>query len=370
MNVSRLAEFAGKLVAIEDNRRVSNRLSQISAKLQEIINQPQNAQFQAELLALVADLKATMIEINLEVTPAVVDFLSEVEGAHYFSVALPDEIGGLIHTNSITPAVVKERVDQINSKRSTLIEALRAISHNLKALGLQPEPLAEGQAEIGFKIPRALFDNRLIGFSGELKFIERVVEAFSEAVTGAREEAELSELSTTDPLVLLHLYAPVVVAIGGSVTWFLSSWKKTLEIQELRARLKAMDIDATSQLDSKIEKIVHEAVEARIQQVLVVRDDEGRNNEVRNGLRMVLTELWARVERGMTVEVRFLPPPLKENPTPQEVQEADAYKELEEIQKALVFPAITSEPMLELPGTETAKSKPGKAAPKKSGSKK
>jgi|SoiMethySBSTD1v2_1073268.scaffolds.fasta_scaffold26634_3 hypothetical protein len=354
MNVSRLSDFAAKLVAVEAQFNVGKRLGRVASKLQEVVSQPQNPQFQTELVGFIVELRKSVEELEAQITPAMADFLRELGGLKFFSKEMVDDIDGEIHRNSITHAVAKSYVDDIVSRRNKFVEALKSLSASLTSVGLKPKPLEPGHAEIGFKIPRSIFDNRLIGFSGELKFIERVVEVFSEAVTGERQEAELSELSTTDPLVLLQLYAPIVAAIAASVTWFLATYKQTLEIRQLKAQIRKLEIDDTSQFDKEIEQIIQKAVEERIGQVLAPREDQGRKNEVENGLRLVLRDMWARVERGMTVEVRFLPPAAKPNATAEEAREAKAYKDLERIQRELVFPAIEGEPMLELPKAETS----------------
>ncbi|WP_072394303.1 hypothetical protein [Hyphomicrobium sp. CS1GBMeth3] len=366
MNVSRLADFSARIAAAETEQRVGKKLSQISGSLQNIINDPQNAQHQTDLLTRVSETRTALEAIEAQITPPIADFLEELDASYYFSVSMIDDIAQLIHTNSITQAAVKTDVDEIHARRSKFVESITALSTALKAVGLGPRPLQPGEAEIGFKIPRAIFDNRLIGFSGELKFIERVVELFSEAVTGQREEAELSELSTTEPLVILQLYAPIVAAIAGSITWFLATYKQTLELRELRARLKAVGVDESAMLDAKIEQLVNEAVEKRVADVVTVKLEDGRRNEVSNGLRLVLKDLWARVELGMTVEVRFLPPATSEEPTAKEKKELKIYEDLRKIQRELVFPTIRGEPFLRLskpdgPKTSKKRSTPSKA---------
>lgn len=348
MNVNRLADYSTKLVAIDGRNRLSKLLAQIPNKISEIIGNPQHAQFQTELLALVKELRAGLESAEKEITPPMHALLKELGSAFYFEASLAASIESQIHTNSITQAAVKKFVEDIVQRRNTFLEHLRGVSNHLKSIGLGPKELEPGDAEIGFKIPREIFDNLLGGFSEELAFIERVVELFSEAVTGSKEEAELSELSTTDPLVLLQLYAPIVAAIAETVAAFVVVYKESLEIRALKQQLLSHNITDTKQLDDRIEKIVDEKIEQRVGEVLAGRTDSGRQNEVGNGLRLVMKGLFARIERGMTVEVRFLPPPEKEDETEEEAAERAVYDDLARVQTQLVFPEIAAAPMLEL----------------------
>ena len=66
-----------------------------------------------------------------------------------------------------------------------------------------------------------------------------------------------------------------------------------------------------------------------------------------------LRHILARVERGMTVEIRFLPPPVKEVAAGEEAPEQPKeFADLAESQKILSFPKPGDSPVLKLPPLE------------------
>jgi hypothetical protein len=90
-----------------------------------------------------------------------------------------------------------------------------------------------------------------------------------------------------------------------------------------------------------------------------VADKNGRKYEQREDIKWALESILARVERGMTVEIRLIPP------TPTAAHEGEApsvpkeFQELQELVPKLTFPRIEGAPVLRLPPSEpTKESKP------------
>jgi hypothetical protein len=88
-----------------------------------------------------------------------------------------------------------------------------------------------------------------------------------------------------------------------------------------------------------------------------------RKNEVHTFLEKSLEALLARIERGMTVEIRLLPPPKEEGNEGAEVT-AVAFQHLAEIQKQLAFPAPSGEPVLQIPRLSEGEDKAKGGSPK------
>lgn len=92
-------------------------------------------------------------------------------------------------------------------------------------------------------------------------------------------------------------------------------------------------------------------------------DKAGRSKEQRTDLAWALESVLTRVERGMTMELRFLPPKPEQDADGKEVPEPEVYQQLREMAPQLKFPASEPSPVLELPPpeppSETKRSKSG-----------
>src|SRR5205823_5912829 len=88
---------------------------------------------------------------------------------------------------------------------------------------------------------------------------------------------------------------------------------------------------------------------------------KGRQHELRTGLEWALDSILTRVERGMTVEIRFLPPPEAAAGATGEAGEAGdatgrAFETLKEIAPQLTFPPPEPVPIRPLPPPPRASS--------------
>ena len=307
--------------------------------------------------ALVA-LRKSATSLSAEMTPAQWDFLGDLDAQPLFGGDLVQDIENKFATNGIMPAVVKAFVGELLTKRQKILENYRNILSNVEAIGLRIERLNAGEAEVGFTIPRSLFENSLAGLAGEFKFIDKVMIVFSEVVTGEREPAMVGELSTTDPLILVTAGVAVVAAVGKTVTWLLDRYEQTLRIRKLMAESAAIGAPDSIQNEYKslILKTINDGIDARISELLP-NPSQPREQELSNGLRLVMQGMLARIERGMKVEIRFLPPVDEKAETKVDADAAqkkkNAYLELTSIQQKLNFPLeLPSEPVLALPPPE------------------
>jgi hypothetical protein len=215
----------------------------------------------------------------------------------------------------------------------------------MNALGIKADTLEPGDAEIGFLIPRSLFRNDLDGFIRELSTIIQIIRAFSELATGHVEIAKVHEISSSDPLLFFSLSPETIAAIGGAITWGLDTLKKTMEIRELKNKtVKVQGVrvdDVTSLLDTKIKELVEKRTAEQVEKLLSnIVDDDGRKHEQREHISWALEALLARVERGMTVEIRLLAPPGAGVGDEQTSTPPQPYTDLEKIIPQLVFPKL------------------------------
>jgi hypothetical protein len=212
--------------------------------------------------------------------------------------------------------------------------------------------------EIGFLIPRDLFDGILDQLIKELGVINRIIRAFSEVTIGGAQPIEVRQISTSDPVFFLCLNPITIAALAAAVAWALDQWKKVEEIRKLRSETKKNtsfnEEEIREFFDSKIDKTIKKAIEEKVSEILPEpKRATGRIHEQRTDLAWALESILARVERGMRVEVRLLPPEAPPAEAEGEAAEkARAFQSLNETVPQLVFPPADPSPVLELPPPE------------------
>lgn len=180
----------------------------------------------------------------------------------------------------------------------------------LEAFGIEGGDLAPGVADLAFTIPRELFDDQLGSFAKELGFISRLMLQYSEAVTGKAEPVRLEGLSSSIPTVSLLADAQTIAAFAGLISAFLAAWEKVEKIRKIRAELAEMGLkrntfdDLTEQIKTTITTVVEETTVVSLENF---KGDPGRKNELQNALRRDTAKLFARIERGMTIQFRASP---------------------------------------------------------------
>lgn len=133
-------------------------------------------------------------------------------------------------------------------------------------------------------------------------------------------------------------------------------WKTfaTFERRPLTANLATFSAQEVETIfGAKIEEQIDVALEEKVTQITANVSDDARRNELQNGLRTLLRLFLARIEREMTVDIRYLPPSEEEGATDVEgAEDREARQnEIREIASTLVFPRPVGDPVLKLEAT-------------------
>jgi hypothetical protein len=153
------------------------------------------------------------------------------------------------------------------------------------------------------------------------------------------------------------------VVLGHALKWCIDTIKAIGDLKHFIEQAKALDIDPakTAIFDGEIEERVKKRVDEKVQSMLAnYKGDPARRAELNNSLHLALEQLLQRVERGMTVEIKLIPPakPKAESAESAEATErAQAFSDLAAIAKDLEFPQIQGQPALQLT-TDDPKSTP------------
>jgi hypothetical protein len=370
MNTEQLLGLVRHLLEDEQRLALQQKLAEAASAFANLASNPQAQQHQTEVANKLKQLEQALDMLETGYSPALRKRMEEIGALPYFSTAMTARLRQSMNDNPMSPAVVNQEAQQLVGERQNYINSLTNLQTSLDTLGFELDDLEPGQAEVGFQIPRAIFDNHLEGFSKELHELRLIIRAFSEAAGNAGEPIELRQISTTDPLIFMLLGWETVKLLGKGATWCLDRWKTLEEIRNLRATTANLKgIPSAQKMAEQWDTIIQETVETSVRQEaerLAAESgaDEGRKNELANHLGVALQGMLARIERGMTVEIRFLPP------TRASEEEADGREgapsnvaELRKLQQQLVFPAPSETPLLKLTKQpeETPKGKRGSA---------
>jgi len=365
MNAERLNELVIFLISQDREWKIQQQTEAVGSALDSLQNNPSDPGTQQNASRALDTLDAALDSFLASVTPARSEAIREIGGSRWFSKELGRQIREGLLANPAMPAVATEMAQKAASERSSYLETMGALSRSLSALGIEAYKTSEDRPEIGFTLPRSLFDNNLPGLQHELSEISRVLDIFSEASVGEKTDVEVREISTSDPTFFFAVVAPVAVAFAGSITWLLNTWKQALEIRNLvkQAKDTGFKDEDLKVFKDKIGQTIDEAIDERVGELVPADRSGPRDNELRNGLRYAHRALLARIERGMTVEIRFLPPPENED----EYDEGDiegtkvredreaAYTALASYVDQMDFPAPTEKPILQIPKQPSSK---------------
>ena len=163
-----------------------------------------------------------------------------------FSSNSVERIEGSLRENPAAPATAVTEQQTISAARDQAFGHLRQFLNTAEALGWAAAETHPWEAEVGFLIPRSLFENEFDGLLSELRYLRRFLAHLSELQGGSMSDVKLSGLSTTDPLFLLGVGYWLAKEVGSLTAWGLDQWKKVEDIRKIRAetaKLKAFTAD-------------------------------------------------------------------------------------------------------------------------------
>jgi len=353
MDASLLRALLAKVMKLEDELKIQPNLELARDSITNMANSPQDPSFQTAFANAFKELKSSIILISDALTPSEWDGLEEIKSKDDFSDEIIVEIEKLVSENAATPAVIRDGIIEISDKRKNEINHYRALLKELVYFGFSIELNQIHQGQLGFKIPRDLFDNNFSELIGELSFIRRFVRLIAEACDENPDDIRVGVISTTDPLFWLIVTFGVAKSVGSVTGWCLDTWKKVEDIRKVRAEMSNLKSFSVKEIEAifnpKIEKQVALSIDEKVAELTAVYADSGRKNEIQNGLRPALRQFLARIERGLTVDVRYLPPPGAKDEAIELSEEKEAKRaEIRAVASKLIFPPSVGEPILQI----------------------
>ncbi|MFC7700908.1 hypothetical protein ACFQX9_30030 [Bradyrhizobium sp. GCM10028915] len=358
MNADRLLELSDFLIGLDRELEVQSGLEKLVRDLDQVISNPGHAPSQTQFAQAFEQFRLTWAAMASWFSPTQVKLISEIRGAPFFIDDVPSQLDEIVRGNSITPAVVRSEIETFRTQREQYLTTLISLRDSLKHVGIETYKLDADTAEIGLLLPRDLFDNELGGLVKELRTINRIMRAFSEAALGKPEPVEVHQISTSDPIFFFGLDPATIALLAGAVTWALKTWKDVEEIRKIRTetqKVKSFSKEEIEEIfDSKIQKEVRIAIDQKVDEIIPAKDGAGRHHEQRSDMAWALESILGRIERGMTVELRFLPP--KEGEPIAE--QAASFETLKATVPQLQFPEPDKIPVLALPPSDPPSEQP------------
>jgi hypothetical protein len=338
----------------EQQLALQQRLSNYVSQFATLAAQPNNQNTQQQVSNYFHEMEAAFLDFIRDLTPSQQVQISEIGADNYFSMYVVHWIAKEISENPLTPAILVEKFERFSSERNAFVQSLNSLDSAFKSFGLVQEgqPNPPGALELSVLIPRQLFENRLRSFAKELRVLDRIVRVFSEFATGEIEEPEITQLSTSDPLITLMKLSPLtLLAIAKTIDWLLAKWKEVEDIRKVRAETAKLGLEAPLQaFDKAIEDKISQAVDLRTKELLSSsKMTPSRTNELTGELKWAIESLNARLERGLRVDVRILASPV---PSDEKIEEL--YRDIDTLGKRLTrLELIDAEhPVLQLPSAD------------------
>tara|TARA_R110002096_G_C14500772_1_gene715363 strand:+ start:78 stop:1178 length:1101 start_codon:yes stop_codon:yes gene_type:complete len=363
MNVERLHRI---LIDLEEDIRLSQiatLITQVQTHLQNQVNQPNQPNHQTNLVSTLDKLYEALENSKYNnYSPSWKEVISEISGENILGIELKEKITQILASNAITPAKALEDIKKISTDFQQFQTAIKNTLTGLGALGIEQEILEPGECELGYTIPRDFVENKLSELKNEIAELNFILNNISESVTGEKQEYEVKTISSSEFLLYVVIGLQVANVLSKATERILNHYKQVLEIKNLRNQLKetgvpdsktkGIESHANGLMESEVKKIAKEVIKEHY------KGDNGRKNELENGLVISLNKLANRIDKGFNVEIRIepLPEPKKEKELSEEEQEKiDLVQSITESAQNIEYIETKGESILELPESEDKK---------------
>jgi uncharacterized protein YdhG (YjbR/CyaY superfamily) len=358
MDTNRLASIVERMIEEDVELKIQSKIQSLLDALNGLAANPQDPGTQLGTKNAQDALENAVAKLGFEADPTYASYVRALSGEKFFSSDLTSEVVDIIAANAMTPAVARDSINTLVAERREYVGHLSSFSNAAIGLGIDSEDLEEGQSQIGFRIPREIFSNELKGWTAELDELRNIIRPFSEIAVGGAESIQIGEISTTDPIIFLILKPVTVALIAKSISWTLDQWKKVEEIRKLRAETAKINANSSGALDlvvqtfdTQIQQVIEDAISKHARELVPQKSEPGRHNEQFTDMTLALRSLVARVERGMTVELKFIPHADGDEQADSDDESGgdNAMADIAKIVPKLIFPEPTTEPVIALP---------------------
>ncbi|MGJ4789513.1 hypothetical protein [Leptospira koniambonensis] len=352
MNAEKINKLAKDISEENGKLKISNLFSNVIVSLSNIVNQPNQPNFQTDLTNNLNSLhKALNGSLVNMLSPAWSQMLVELNIDTLFGANLSNRINHIIRENGITPANALNELSKIHEQYNKIIAGFSNVASGLSSLGVGFDILEKDICEIGILIPRSYIHNNLESFGNEIREINFILNIFSELIEGEKKPFILRNLSTTDPFITVAAGFAIAAGVAKAIGFVIDNYKKLLEIKKLKNELKKQGLsdEDLKGIEAHSNKFMEDAIGTKVkelkEQYLSV-ELSGRSNELLSGLKISLNKIANRVDSGFNFEIRIN---LSENKAEESEDINHSINEIQLASKSLEFIKSEGEPILSLP---------------------
>jgi hypothetical protein len=346
------------ILAIHDDFK-RNKIKQLfeafSQALQQMANQ-QHPSHQQQMAETKKQLDGALVKSpSNNFSPAWRQALEELELSNYVGIGLAAQIDDILNANQMTPAIAQQEVQKVYQQFETKRNALEQVVSGFSIIKIGKEQLNPGECEIGILIPRNVINNELDHFQKELHDISFILDAFHRTVIGQKSSVKLRTISSSDFSVFMDSLPKVAACMAAVVAFLINSYKSLLEIRKLHGELKKQGVpeEGLQGIDTHANSIMKKAVDdahAMVIERYSIDLDQTQKNELSNHLRISISKLANRIDKGFNIEIRS--EPLKQDKKPEEQTGSNDQEHLlkiRELAKTLEFLRLEGHSLLQLP---------------------
>lgn len=362
MNVERLHRVIFDFQNDLQKTNLLDVLQSVRDNLQNIVNQPNQSVYQTNLVTSIEELSKSLHNSKYNsYTPMFKETIAEITNEMKFGEELKKQIDDIFASNLITPAKALEDIDKIFNDITNVMTGIANAIGGLESLNIEKEELEPGTCELGYTIPRKFINNKLVELKNEISELNFILNIITEAVTGKNEDYKVKTISSSEFLLYIILSLNVANTLSKATERILNHYKQILEIKVLRNQLAEKGVPAKETIS--IEKYANSLMETEIKKIAKEIIDEhyngenGRKNEIQNGLTIALNKLANRIDNGFNVEIRVepLPKPDKEKTDENYESNSELIKSIQKSANNIDYIEARGKAILQLPESEQNK---------------
>lgn len=355
MNAELLKDNLSYTLDLEDSVGVTAQLDAFVAAFEQLTNTPTDPNLQSAFKTALTALREVMYALEKDLTNIDRGRLQSVKALDWMSIAFAEKLQRLIGENNMTPTVALSEIKATVESRRKFFNTLRSTNQGLRTIGIRGYGLTPGEPELSVLLPRQLFDNQLSGLIKELRQVSFIIRTIAAAVSDDSEEPEIRSISTTDPMFFLSTSVQVAIGVAATITWGLNTLIKMEELKQARAATKATEAFSIDELakvfEPKFQAILSTAIK-ELKEEFLGKPNSGKHRSLGSTLENAAGALLSRLERGMKIEVLFLP---KKEPVGSggdsgeaEMKIPESHQKLVELAKEISYESQQSQPVLSI----------------------
>jgi len=149
------------LDTLDSKLGLQSSLEAIDAALTNLASAPSQPQHQNSLAAALTSFESAVSQMKKAISPSQLAAIKAMDGEEFFDPTLFEKVKNSVQMNAMTPAVARDFVQDLATRRANFLTTVRDASRTLGALNVQESALQAGSADIAFLIPRDIFENQL-----------------------------------------------------------------------------------------------------------------------------------------------------------------------------------------------------------------